>query len=222
MQLRADFTKREVVLSGDEDWRPSPMAGVDRQMLDRNGDEVARATSIVRYAPNSKFNAHTHTGGEEFLVLEGTFGDEHSSYPKGTYVRNPIGTTHSPSIGKDGCTIFVKLHQFDPEDKQPVVINTETATWHPGSALGLTVLSLHQFESESVALVRWAPHTRFNPHKHWGGEEILVLEGAFEDEHGRYPKGSWLRSPHQSAHTPFTGSEGALIYVKVGHLSEFK
>ncbi len=98
MLLRADFTKREVVLPDYEDWRPSPMAGVDRQMLDRNGDEVARATSIVRYAPNSRFNEHTHTGGEEFLVLEGTFGDEHSRYPKGTYVRNGDVQVHMRQI----------------------------------------------------------------------------------------------------------------------------
>jgi anti-sigma factor ChrR (cupin superfamily) len=57
------------------------------------------------------------------------------------------------------------------------------------------------------------------PHRHWGGEEILVLDGVFEDEHGRYPTGSWLRSPHQSEHHPFTGPDGALIYVKTGHLA---
>jgi hypothetical protein len=58
-------------------------------MLDRIGDEVARATSIVRYAPASHFSPHVHDGGEEFLVLEGTFQDEHGDYPVGSYVRNP-------------------------------------------------------------------------------------------------------------------------------------
>jgi anti-sigma factor ChrR (cupin superfamily) len=218
MELRADFSERVVVRPGDEDWRPSPMPGVDRMMLDRVGDEVARATTIVRYAPNSKFSEHTHSGGEEFIVLEGTFNDEHGSYPKGTYVRNPIGTAHSPWVGDDGCTIMVKLHQFDAEDSAQVNIDTENSTWHAGTVDGLTVLPLHQFKTESVALVRWAPNTQFNPHKHWGGEEIYVLEGLFEDEHGSYPKGTWIRSPHLSEHKPFTGPQGALIYVKVGHL----
>jgi anti-sigma factor ChrR (cupin superfamily) len=85
---------------------------------------------------------------------------------------------------------------------------------------GLSVMHLHEHGSEHVALVKWAPNTRFSRHSHWGGEEILVLDGVFEDEHGRYPKGCWLRSPHLSQHMPFTGPAGALIYVKTGHLSE--
>ncbi len=220
MQLRSDFSVREVVRPGDEDWRASPMPGVDRMMLDRVGDEVARATTIVRYAPNSRFSAHTHDGGEEFLVLEGTFNDEHASYPKGTYVRNPIGTAHSPHVGEDGCTILVKLHQFDPADTTPVVIDTANSAFQPGVVSGLTVLPLHQHGTENVALVRWAPNTQFNPHTHFGGEEIYVIEGTFHDENGAYPAGSWIRSPHMSKHTPFTGADGALIMVKVGHLAE--
>lgn len=218
MELRSDFSQKEVVRPGDEEWRASPMPGVDRLMLDRIGDEVARATTIVRYAANSRFSSHTHSGGEEFLVLDGTFNDEHGSYPKGTYVRNPIGTSHSPFVGKDGCTILVKLHQFDEGDIAAVVIDTQSGPFRPGTVAGLTVLPLHSFGTESVALVRWAPNTQFNPHKHWGGEEIYVIEGTFRDEHGAYPAGTWIRSPHLSQHTPFTGQEGALVFVRVGHL----
>ena len=99
-----------------------------------------------------------------------------------------------------------------------MVIDTHTAAWHPGLVDGLKVMPLHEFEGEHIALVKWAPNTLFNSHRHWGGEEILVLEGTFYDEHGRYPKGSWLRSPHLSQHRPFTKEDGALIYVKTGHL----
>jgi anti-sigma factor ChrR (cupin superfamily) len=159
-----------------------------------------------------------HGGGEEFLVLEGEFGDEHQVYPAGTYVRNPIGTAHTPRVGKQGCTIFVKLHQFAAADQAQLVIDTITAEWSPGLVDGLQVLSLHDFEGEHVALVRWAPSTQFQQHRHWGGEEIFVLEGTFYDEHGSYPAGSWIRSPHQSVHTPYTREDGALIYVKIGHL----
>lgn len=70
---------------------------------------------------------------------------------------------------------------------------------------------------ENVALVRWAPATAFHRHTHFGGEEILVLEGTFEDEQGQYLAGTWLRNPHMSAHTPFS-REGCTIYVKVGGL----
>jgi anti-sigma factor ChrR (cupin superfamily) len=89
MELNADFTKRAVVHGAMMPWQASPIPGVERRMLDRVGDEVARATTIVRYAPNSQFSPHTHGGGEEFLVLEGVFQDEHGDYPVGTYVRNP-------------------------------------------------------------------------------------------------------------------------------------
>jgi anti-sigma factor ChrR (cupin superfamily) len=218
MRLNADFTQRVVVRPSDYRWVASPMPGVERMLLDRIGDEIARATSLVRYAPNSVFAAHVHGGGEEFLVLEGEFGDEHQRYPTGTYVRNPIGSAHAPQVGELGCCILVKLHQFDRDDQAHVVIDTQTAVWSPGLVPGLSVLGLHQFAAEQVALVNWAPHTHFNTHRHWGGEEVFVIKGVFYDEHGEYPAGSWIRSPHQSTHTPFTRDEGALIYVKVGHL----
>ncbi len=217
MELNADFSQRVVIRPDDYEWRTSPSAGVERMMLDRIGDEVARATTIVRFAPNSEFSAHTHDGGEEYFVLEGTFRDESGDYPAGTYVRNPIGTAHTPRIGDDGCTIFVKLHQFDDADTEQKVIDTNSAAFGPGLVEGLSVLPLHSVPGENVALVRWAPGTRFNAHQHWGGEEILVLEGIFSDEHGDYPAGSWLRSPHLSSHTPYS-DEGCLIYVKTGHL----
>ena len=218
LKINADFSERVVIRPDQYDWVASPSAGVDRMMLDRIGDEVARATTIVRFNPNSSFSAHTHGGGEEYLVLDGVFSDEDGDYGIGTYVRNPIGTAHTPKIGPEGATILVKLHQFDENDKAQTVIDTQAAEWRPGLVPGLSVLPLHEFEGEHVALVKWAPNTQFNQHRHWGGEEIFVLEGTFYDEHGSYPKGSWIRSPHQSQHTPFTKEDGALIYVKTGHL----
>ncbi len=215
-RINADFDKRVVLNTKGMDWETSPMQGVYRRKLDRIGDEVARATSLVKYDPGSYFSPHTHGGGEEFFVLEGTFSDEHGDYPAGTYVRNPIGSTHKPH-SEHGCTIFVKLHQFDPEDQKQFSIDTRTAEFLPGSAPGLSVLPLHSFGRESCALVRWEPGTVFNPHRHAGGEEIFVLEGTFSDEQGNYPSGTWLRNPHMSIHHPFS-KEGCLIYVKTGHL----
>ena len=114
--------------------------------------------------------------------------------------------------------MVVVFHQFAKDDQAQGVIDTRSAEWSPGLVPGLAVLGLHEYEGEHVALVKWAPETQFNYHQHWGGEEVFVIDGTFHDEHGVYPAGSWIRSPHQSSHTPYTESEGALIYVKVGHL----
>ena len=218
MELNADFSQRVLLHADEIAWQASPMAGVARRMLDRIGDEVARATSVVRYAANARFSAHTHGGGEEFFVLAGSFHDTSGDYPEGMYVRNPIGTSHAPWAGPDGAVLFVKLWQFEKADARHVVIDSRSAAWRPGPVPGVSVLPLHEFGSERVALERWAPSTRLARHRHHGGEEVLVLEGAFEDEHGVYPKGSWVRSPHGSEHSPFTGTDGAVIYVKTGHL----
>ena len=116
MELNADFSIRVAARAAELPWQASPMAGVERRMLDRIGDEVARATTIVRFAPGSAFAPHTHDGGEEFIVLEGVFQDEHGDYPAGSYVRNPPTSSHTPASAP-GCTIFVKLWQFRPEDR---------------------------------------------------------------------------------------------------------
>jgi anti-sigma factor ChrR (cupin superfamily) len=217
MKLHADLRERVVVESESLDWLDSPMLGVQRRMLERDGEEVARATSVVRYAPNSHFSAHTHGGGEEFLVLEGIFSDEYGDYPAGTYIRNPVGSTHTP-FSKEGCTILVKLWQMHPDDQQRVAIATKETPWANGLVKGLQVMPLHSYGTENVALVKWDAGTYFQPHMHLGGEEIFVVDGVFEDEFGAYPKGTWLRNPSGSRHMPFSKS-GCLIYVKVGHLS---
>ena len=217
MEIHADLTQRAVLDTHALDWLPSPMAGVERRMLDRRGGEVARATSIVRYAPGSRFEPHSHGGGEEILVLAGTFSDEHGDYAAGSYLRNPVGSSHAP-CSEGGCTILVKLQQMHPADQQRIVIDTRSSSWVPGLVKGLEVMPLHAFGSEHVALVRWAPGTVFQPHSHSGGEEILVLDGVFQDEHGTYPTGSWLRNPPGSVHRPWSEA-GCTIWVKTGHLS---
>ena len=218
MRLRADFDERAIVTPDQYEWVPSPAPGVERMMLDRVGGEVARATSIVRYAANSRFPAHEHGGGEEILVLDGEFGDEHGRYPAGYYLRNPIGTRHSPQIGSDGATIFVKLHQFAADDDTQLAIDSGKGGWLPGRIADVEILPLHRHREENVFLLRWAPDTAYPEHDHEGGEEIFVLDGAFHDADGHYPRGSWVRYPDGSRHAPYTLGEGALLYVKEGHL----
>src|SRR5262249_51582443 len=157
VNLNADFSARAAVHAAGLDWTPSPMPGVARRMLDRIGDEVARATSIVRYAPQSHFSPHTHGGGEEFLVLEGVFQDERGDYPAGTYVRNPPTSSHTPG-SEPGCTIFVKLWQFDPDDRTQLRIDTSIVSFAPVAGIpGVAVAPLFENTEESVRLECWVP-----------------------------------------------------------------
>jgi len=148
--LNADFEQRVVIATDQLPWVASPQAGVERRMLDRIGGEVARATSLVRYAADSSFPSHAHALGEEFLVLEGTFSDEQGDYPAGTYVRNPPGSRHAPRTA-GGCTILVKLRQMNPLEQRRVVVDTTTAHWEPGELTGHRRLSLYSAVPEIPA-----------------------------------------------------------------------
>lgn len=213
--LNMDFTRRVVIDTSRQPWQTSPAPGVLRKPLARAEAERGHATSLVRYEPGARFAPHTHALGEEILVLEGTFSDEHGHFGPGSYFRNPPGSRHAP-YSDTGCTLLVKLHQFAPGDIRQVRIDTTVEDWLPGQG-GLEVMPLHNHEDEHVALVRWPAGERFTPHRHWGGEEIFVISGEFIDEHGRYPAGTWLRNPHGSEHHPYV-EQDTLIWVKVGHL----
>jgi len=218
MNHNDDFTQRVLVHSDTNDWVASPMNGVDRQILDRIGDEVARATSFVRYVPESKFSAHTHSGGEEFIVLEGVFQDEHGDFPAGSYVRNPPTTAHTPGSDK-GCKIFVKLWQFDMEDRTPVMIDMNKM----GSVLaaerkGVSVMPLFEDERETVQVETWAAGAEVEIDAP-SGAEFLVLDGSFtsnKDEVLR--KESWLRLPKGDKLIAVAGSQGAKVWMKTRHL----
>ena len=215
--LNMDRSQRLVIDTAGMDWLPSPASGVVRKPLEREAAESGQVTSIVRYAAGSAFPAHNHPGGEEILVLRGVFEDEHGRYPAGSYFRNPPGSRHTPA-SREGCELLVKLNMFQPGDQQAVNIDTAATAWLPGLVDGLSVMPLHSFATEHTALVRWQPGTHFSSHRHMGGEEIYVIEGVFQDEYGSYPAGSWLRSPHNSQHQPFS-EQGCTIWVKTGHLN---
>jgi ChrR Cupin-like domain len=218
MKINAEFTQRVVVHAARLPWVPSPMTGVERRMLDRIGDEVARATSIVRYAPGSHFSPHTHGGGEEFLVLEGVFQDEYGDFPAGSYVRNPPTSRHTPSSAP-GCVLFVKLWQFDLADRKEVKINTATAAYGPAANRpGVELMPLFRDKDEEVRLERWAPGT-FVTLPFPGGAELLVLQGAFNDSGERFVPLSWLRLPTGSTLLAKAGPEGCKVWVKSGHLT---
>src|SRR5689334_14077115 len=180
MEINADFSRRVAVHAARLPWVPSPMAGVERRMLDRVGDEVARATSIVRYAPESAFSSHIHPGGEEFFVLDGIFQDERGDYPAGSYVRNPPTSRHTPR-SQAGCTIFVKLFQFDPADRSHVTIDTTLVdAVPPAGRPGVTLIPLFSDGREDVRLEEWRADANIVLDVP-GGFEALVLEGGFQE-----------------------------------------
>lgn len=209
MELNANFDQRVVIHSDQLEWIPSPMQGVDRRMLDRIGGEVARATTIVRYAPKSKFSAHTHTGGEEFVVLEGVFQDEHGDYPAGTYVRNPPTTSHTPG-SDEGCTILVKLWQFDMDDRNQFRVDMKSAV-NDGRAL------LHQDAQETVTYHQLAAGAPLRDDLAGGGE-LLVLSGSLQEADATLQKGGWLRLPADAVLDAVAGPKGATVWMKTGHL----
>jgi len=217
MKLHADMNHKAVVHAAQLDWLASPIAGVERRMLHRLGDEVAQATSIVRYAPGSQFSAHTHSGGEEFLVLEGVFQDEHGDYPAGSYIRNPPQSRHIPGSAI-GCTIFVKLWQFDPLDRNHVVTHSDQLTRvADANRPGVRVSPLFKDAREDVRLEEWAPHTLIElalPK----GAEFLLLQGSFTVGDEAFAAQSWLRLPPGSHLSAQTSEHGAKLWVKLHHL----
>lgn len=213
--LNMQFQQRLVIESQKHEWHASPSPLVQRKPLEREAKESGHTTSLVKYHAQASFAPHPHPQGEEIFVLEGVFSDEHGDYPAGSYLRNPANSQHTPR-SENGCTLFVKLNQFKQGDNVEVNINTKEQPWLAGIG-GLKVMPLHEFEGEHTALVKWPAGERFQPHRHFGGEEILVLEGEFRDEHGTYPKHTWLRSPHMSEHNPYV-LEDTIILVKTGHL----
>ena len=219
MDLNANFDERISVHAAKIPWKPSPMPGVERRMLDRLGDEVARATTIVRYAPDSHFPPHVHTGGEEFFVLDGVFRDEYGDFPAGSYIRNPPGSSHTPGSAP-GCSIFVKLWQFDLADRTHVRIDTNKMAFVPDPRCpGVEAMPLFHGASEDVRLERWAPGSIIVLDEA-GGAEILVLGGRFTESDEIFEEQSWLRLPKHRRSSVQTGEPGARVWIKRGHLAE--
>jgi redox-sensitive bicupin YhaK (pirin superfamily) len=214
MNLNADFDSPVIVRSNQLEWQASPMKGVDRRMLDRIGGEVARATTIVRYAPGSAFSAHTHTGGEEFIVLEGVFQDEHGDFPAGTYVRNPPTTSHTPSSA-EGCTIFVKLWQFDMKDRTQ--FRKTMAEELAAPVNGVATAILHKDDREVVSYSHIDAEATLTSQAQ-GGIEVLVIGGSITVGGETLNKNDWLRMPVGETLSAVGGPEGAKLWIKTGHL----
>src|SRR5215471_12581481 len=192
--INGDLSQRVVVRSHEMPWSPSPSGKVWRKRLHRVGPaESGQVTSVVRYDAHSTFHAHDHPGGEEILVLDGVFSDEHGDWPAGTYLLNPEGFRHAP-FSKDGCVLFVKLRQFPGRERRHVVINTNNGDWQRDATAGVYRQLLYQQDgfADVVSLERWQPHTEPGMVTYDQGAELFVLDGAFSDESGFFRTGCWL------------------------------
>ena len=222
MLINADFTRRALLASENYQWVSSPQNGVERVMLDRVGAEKARATSIVRYAPDSYFPHHLHPGGEEILVLSGTFSADNIDYPAGWYLRNPPNSGHQP-YSKEGAVIFVKLWQMPAEEARYVAIDTnDAANWQKQG--NRDVCHLFSDASEQVSLKRLNANEALFTGTVRGGAEILVLDGELIDDDiiddaQTYTRGSWIRLPVGALPKIKAGAQGVTVYLKTGHLS---
>lgn len=216
MLVNADFSQRAVSLPAEQHWVNSPQQGVERIMLDRLGDEKTRATSIVRYAPESYFPHHQHPGGEEILVLSGVFSDGDDHYPTGWYIRNPPSSGHQP-FSREGAIIFVKLWQMSPDEDQHVRINTnDAANWQRQK--NREVCPLFADEREDVSLQRIDTGATLLIEE-VDGVEILVVSGELVEGGETYQPNSWLRYPIGSNIELAAGLKGATLYLKTGHLA---
>jgi anti-sigma factor ChrR (cupin superfamily) len=219
MKINADFSKLATVHTIDQEWIASPMAGVDRKPLDRVGAEVARATSMVRYAPKSHFSPHTHSGGEEFVVLDGVFQDENGDYPIGSYVRNPPQSKHKPG-SQQGCVIFVKLWQFQPDDRQHVNIQMDNARIAFADATNNVVERLlFADQHEQVKHITLSKNTQWQSDA-TNGNEVLVLNGSVLHNQIQLNTHAWLRVPIGQQLQLQALSEGATIWMKTGNLAD--
>lgn len=217
MDVNSDFSKRVMLHTDEIEWEASPMQGVMRRRLDRIDNEADRVTTIVRYAPDSSFSPHVHTGGEEFIVLDGIFEDDYGDWPTGSYIRNPPTSKHQPG-SKGGCIIFVKLAQFQPDDRTFIHANiNKLGSVSDADRPGVKVSSLYKDTHEDVRLEYWDANTEIKVDAS-GGAELLVLAGGFTEGGEVLREGSWLRVPVGTTISATTGAEGAKIWIKSGHL----
>jgi anti-sigma factor ChrR (cupin superfamily) len=221
--LHGDLSKRVAVDTTKLEWTPSPSGSVWRKRLHRVGPaESGQVTSVVRYDAGAAFPVHDHPDGEEILVLEGVFSDEHGDWPAGTWLLNPEGFRHAP-FSKEGCLLFVKLRQAAGEARRHVEMRTDRLVWRDTGITGVErkKLAAQSEYSDSTWLERWIPGATLGEREFDGGVEYFVLEGGFSDDAGEYGQGCWLRLPAGSRHRPMT-REGCQLYMKVDALKDLQ
>ena len=204
--MNDNYETRVLINTNDLEWENTQNKGIYKKLLSKKENEE---TSILKIEESSKLNNNSKINSVEIFVLEGIYKNEFGEFKSGTYLNLP-NENEAFISSNTGCVIFRK--ENCDKGVENIIIDTNSTPWLKGQG-NLEVMPLFT----QTALVKWPQNERFIPHKHWGGEEIFVLKGRFMDEHGIYPKGSWIRSPHLSTHFPFVEEE-TIIFVKTGHL----
>ena len=204
--MNDNYETRALINTNDLEWENTQNKGIYKKLLSKKENEE---TSILKIEESSKLNNNSKINSVEIFVLEGIYKNEFGEFKSGTYLNLP-NENEAFISSNTGCVIFRK--ENCDKGVENIIIDTNSTPWLKGQG-NLEVMPLFT----QTALVKWPQNERFIPHKHWGGEEIFVLKGRFMDEHGIYPKGSWIRSPHLSTHFPFVEEE-TIIFVKTGHL----
>jgi hypothetical protein len=218
--LNADLTVRVAVDTQDMEWTQSPGGHVLRKRMHLAGPaESGQVTSVVRYQPGASFPCHNHPDGEEILVLEGIFSDEHGDWPAGTYLLNPEGFRHSP-FSREGCTLFVKLRQFPGTDRLHVAMQVNDKPWTGTAHIGVTRKALYAQEgyTDQMRLERWESPSATGTLNFPQGAELFVLKGGFADQFGSYRSHTWLRIPAGGSLTPCS-DDACELYIKEGGFS---
>ena len=213
--INGDLSVRATADTSRMEWTPSPSASVWRKRVHRVGPaESGQVTSVVRYDANSKFPVHDHPDGEEILVLDGVFSDEHGDWPAGTFLLNPEGFRHAP-FSNPGCVLLVKLRQFQGRERRHVVVDTHRLSWEPTDVRGVFCKRLYEQPGfcDSMRLERWEAGTDVGVRHYAQGVELFVVEGEFADDAGTYAEGCWLRLPMGAGHHP-RSAQGCTLYVK--------
>lgn len=213
--INGDLSVRAMADTTRMEWTPSPSGSVWRKRVHLVGPpESGQVTSLVRYEPHSRFPEHDHPEGEEILVLEGVFSDEHGDWPAGTYLLNPEGFRHTP-FSEPGCLLFVKLRQFPGRERRHSVVDTQKLAWKPSSIPALAYQTLYEQDgfSDLMRIERWRPQADLGVISYEEGAEFFVLDGEFSDEAGAYPTRCWLRLPAGSEHHP-RSTGGCTLYIK--------
>lgn len=204
--MNSDYEKRALIDTNIVEWQETETKNVFQKVLSIKDKEE---TAFIQLKKGAILSQKDKVNSVEILVLEGIYVNEYGEHSAGTYLK--FSEENEAAVKSDeGCVIFRKMNFFTDDLK--VIVDTNNEAWLQGQGK-LEVIPL----SDQTALVKWPKGERFVPHKHWGGEEVVVLKGVFMDEYGAYPKGSWIRSPHLSEHFPYVEEE-TIIFVKTGHM----
>lgn len=213
-EFNADFSVPVVVETKELIWPVTLTAGIRQKCFEMVERNISRLTTLAQFPVGFTFNKFGHKGGVEFFVLAGVFSDTDGNYSSGYYVRNPMGTYNKP-FTNNGCTVLIKLGQFQHLDQKRVVINTRNSeiNWRAVGEPGVSRLNLHQFSEEEVNLyqIRSECWVTFNYKTH--GLEVFVCQGAIIIKNNHYATCTWLRYPSGSR-VRISAIGDVFLYVK--------